>query len=162
MNRKMYALATLLLILGCQVSEDKEQVIIHRVQVYEPGPITLYRGKEGVGVIRLDIKEGYHVQANPAPLPYLIPTQFEVDGSEEAFQLSYFEYPEGIPYTLEGSPDTLLVYEGEVPIRYSLVANSTVQAGEYQVHGTVTYQTCDHRMCFPPVKERVTVEIEVL
>jgi len=161
MNRMIYGLVALLLILGCRASEDKEQSIIDRVRVYEPEPITLERGKEGEGFILLDIKKGYHVQANPAPLPYLIPTQFEVDDLAGAFQAGYFEYPEGIPYALEGSSDTLLVYEGDVSIRYSLIANSTVQTGEYEVTGTLTYQTCDHRMCFPPVKERVTVKIEV-
>ena len=159
MNRTMHVLAILLLILGCRASEPQEGVI-DRVRVLTPERITVHRGVEGPGVVRLDIRDGFHIQANPVPLPYLIPTEF---GLEETslFSLGTLVYPPGVPYSLNGSPDTLQVYAGQLAIQYRLAAIDTVQPGNYEVRGHVTYQTCDDRMCFPPVKEPVIVPVKV-
>ena len=162
MKRVPFVLTLLLGILGCQVNEPQNQGSVDRVRVEAPESMVLQRGEIAEGVVRLQISEGYHVQANPVPMRYLIPTQFEIDESKGILHASEPEYPEGMPYSLHGSPDTLMVYEGLVEIRYSILSVDTVQTGIYEVDGVVTYQMCDDRMCFPPVSEAVVVSVEVL
>lgn len=160
MNRTMYVLAILLSFLGCQVNDPSQEAGIDRVRVHAPELITVHRGTEGKGVVRLEIRDGFHVQANPVPLPYLIPTELELD-DPPFFTVKVPAYPSGAPYSLHGSPDTLVVYDGLVTIPYIVSVPDTAERGDYEVQGLVTYQTCDDRMCFPPVKEPVMVHLRV-
>ena len=153
-------LGVLVVFLGCQANESTMEPIVDRIHVHLQEPIVLQKGEVGDGVIRIEIKEGYHVQANPVPLPYLIPTYVEIDDGS-GFLLRDVEYPAGKLYSLLGSPDTLLVYDGDVAIKYTIEASSAVPAGMHEVDVAVTFQACDDRMCFPPVREKIGVRLIV-
>ena len=88
-------------------------------------------------------------QANPVAHPYLAPTSF-VQADSSITTVHSVQYPSGLSYALQGSPDTLLVYKENVDIKYTLSVGEEALPGEYDIHGVVTYQTCDHRSCFPP------------
>jgi uncharacterized protein YyaL (SSP411 family) len=81
----------------------------------------------------LEVKDGWHINANPASSPYLIPT--EIRGAREA------TYPEGKPMTFAFSKDPLSVYDGEVVIPFT---------GEGPV--VLVYQACDDTRCLSPVE----------
>ncbi len=68
-------------------------------------------------IVTLDIENGWHVNANPAGAPFLIPTQVEVQG--RGVEIVDIAYPEPLRKTgMEG--ETLWVYEGLVHITVRL------------------------------------------
>ncbi len=98
-------------------------------------------------VVRLAIDEGWHVNANPASLPFLIPTAVEVRGAEAVIR-----YPEGRALRSEFAPEEILVYEGTVEIPMIL------ESGASPAQVALRYQACDERICLPPARAELAVE----
>lgn len=146
--------------LGCQENNENTVSDLPRVIVHAPKPVLLRKGESTEATLRLEIKKGFHVQANPVPYSYLIPTELTL-GDTEGVSMGLPLYPAGMPYSLYGSPDTLSVYEGVLNIRYTLSALPDASTGEYTLEGIVIYQTCDDRMCFPPVEESILFPVRV-
>jgi len=107
----------------------------------------------GVGriVVTLRIDPGYHVNANPASFPYLIPTTVHFDGLTP----SRIVYPEAVRFTPAFAKQGLDVYEGVARIRVEFPAGTLRRAGP--VHGKIRIQACNVRICLPPA----TLPLEV-
>jgi hypothetical protein len=80
------------------------------------------------------------VNANPASLPYLIPTAVEVAGADQ----DEIVYPPGAELRSEFADDAIRVYDGTVEIPL------TVPAGSTPMHVQVRFQACDEKRCLPP------------
>jgi uncharacterized protein YyaL (SSP411 family) len=91
-------------------------------------------------VVRVVIDPGWHVNANPASLPYLIPTAVEVAGADQ----DEIVYPPGAELRSEFADDAIRVYDGTVEIPL------TVPAGSTPMHVQVRFQACDEKRCLPP------------
>jgi hypothetical protein len=98
-------------------------------------------------VVRLGIDEGWHVNANPASLPFLIATAVEVRGAEAVIR-----YPEGRRLRSEFAPEEILVYEGTIEIPMIL------ESAASPARVALRYQACDERICLPPARTELAVE----
>ncbi len=85
----------------------------------------------------LSVKEGWHVNANPASSPYLIPTEIK-DGARNV------TYPPGKVMTFAFSKEPLSVYDGDVVLPFE--ADGPVM---------VVYQACDDTRCLAPVRRKL-------
>jgi uncharacterized protein len=92
--------------------------------------------------VRLGIRAGWHVNANPASLDFLIPTKVEGE-------VRKLVYPPGEVFHSAFAAELLRVYSGTVAIR----AEAAAQAGAVRL----TYQACDDRRCLPPVTRELAV-----
>ena len=89
-----------------------------------------------IAVVVLEIAEGWHVNANPASLDFLIPTKVQAaDGGAVDVR-----YPKGSPYHPRFSREPLSVYEGAVQIPVETKARKL----------SLTFQACDDSSCLPP------------
>ena len=95
-------------------------------------------------VVRLAIDEGWHVNANPASFPFLIPTQVEVAGDGRSVEV---RYPPGRPFRPRFSPDAISVYEGTVDIPVVLADPS-----DPPERLELRFQACDAQRCLPPAE----------
>ncbi len=86
------------------------------------------------------VQEGWHINANPASSPYLIPT--EIQG-----EVRRVSYPPGKPMTFAFSKEPLSVYEGEVAIEIEPEPGATKL--------TLVYQACDYTRCLSPVSREI-------
>ncbi len=92
--------------------------------------------------VQLEIQPGWHVNANPASLDFLVPTT--VAGPVRAL-----EYPRGETIRFAFAAEELSVYAGTVSL------GGEVEAGAGSVR--LTYQACDDQRCLPPVTETLPV-----
>jgi uncharacterized protein YyaL (SSP411 family) len=99
-----------------------------------------------VWAARLEIDEGWHVNANPASLPFLIPTSVEFEGSD----VEEITYPQGKRFHPDFAPSALLVYEGTVEIPATLATSNA-----RSVKVAVRFQACDALRCLPPGLSRI-------
>jgi hypothetical protein len=99
--------------------------------------------------LALSIAEGWHVNANPAVDPHLIPTTIEARGA----RLRDVTYPPGRLLTLQGAEEPISVYEGEIEITGALAADGAAPGL------VLTYQSCDEARCLPPVRSELPVEL---
>ncbi len=99
-------------------------------------------GEEIVVTLRVD--DGYHINANPASLDYLIPTSLAFD----RLKPSKVEYPKAVRFKSAFAPDGLDVYEGKVALIAQFARGAL--SGQKNIQGTVTAQACDAQICLPP------------
>jgi hypothetical protein len=93
-------------------------------------------------VVRVKIADGWHVNANPASLAFLIPTRVEATNTAVAIEVLY---PQGTQYHPRFSLEPLAVYEGDIDIR--VTPASPLRAGAKL---DLTFQACDDSSCLPP------------
>ncbi|HVT18063.1 MAG TPA: DUF255 domain-containing protein [Thermoanaerobaculia bacterium] len=101
-------------------------------------------GAEGWRPFALDfqIRDGWHLQANPASLDYLIPTR--VEG-----QVRGLEYPRPELVKFAFSDQALAVYTRQVTVHGDVASQAATVR--------LTYQACDDRRCLPPVTRSVAL-----
>ncbi len=92
--------------------------------------------------LTLSIRDGWHLNANPASLGFLKPTQ--VEGAVRAVR-----YPAGRMLDLSFAESPVSVYSG------TLTLEGEIADGETAV--LVTYQACDDRRCLPAITRQVAV-----
>lgn len=128
---------------------------------HEPTPrVELVRGASGEAVVEFRIAEGNHVQANPAAREFLIPTSLELeDGCGVTAGTPV--YPPAIAFRLEGTENDLAVWDGTFRILVPLRAHRFARRRDCALHGTLTYQACDLRTCFPPASVGVELPLRI-
>ncbi|MFN0197036.1 MAG: protein-disulfide reductase DsbD domain-containing protein [Planctomycetaceae bacterium] len=106
-------------------------------------------GDECEILIYLTIKEGWHINANPAQPDNFIPTTVKLK-SKQNCTLDDIKYPEPIEFSFPGLKEPLHVYEGKVAIRgvISVPVTSAGQVDEIELH--IRYQSCNDKSCLPP------------
>ncbi|MGH9532329.1 MAG: protein-disulfide reductase DsbD domain-containing protein, partial [Terriglobales bacterium] len=71
-------------------------------------------------------------------------------------------YPKGEDVAFEFEPnEKLSVYEGEFVITARIRATRTAKPGVHSVRGTLKYQACNDRACFPPKTLPVEFQLAV-
>lgn len=103
-------------------------------------------------LVRLDIRKGWHVNANPASLPFLIPTSEKatINGKAAALDITY---PRGrnSHIVLEGT--AIRVYDDATVLKASIPKETLARlksTGSLVL--VVTVQSCSNKgICLPPV-----------
>lgn len=110
---------------------------------------TVEAGKSASLEIPIEIGKEYHVQANPASLPRLIPTTVELAG-DGGIEVGAPQYPKGSIYHQQGSDQPISVYNGKIRITIPVSVKAGTKPGEYALKGKVRYQACNEKTCFFP------------
>lgn len=100
-------------------------------------------------VVLLDVKEGWHIQANPPSPDYLKPVKVSFK-SKAGVILAETKYPKGHGFKPKGDDEEQMVYEGEVAIFGTLTVpkESSGQLDDMEI--TISYQACNEMECLPP------------
>jgi hypothetical protein len=125
----------------------------------KPATVSIQAGSSAQGTVTLAISSDFHVNANPATFPYLIPTEItpgKIDGITAGKPL----YPPGAEKQFKFADEPLAVYEGEVQIHLPLRAEKNLTSGTHSMPLNIRVQACDHEQCFPPVELKTTISIE--
>jgi hypothetical protein len=106
--------------------------------------VKVARGEKGEIIITLGIEDGFHINANPASEPYLIPTSVHFAGIAP----DHVAYPSAVRFKPKFSEEPIDVYEGMISI--IAVFRPTKLDGVRHLRVTVTVQACTDQICFPP------------
>ena len=101
--------------------------------------------------VRLEIAEGWHVNANPAAAG-LVPTTVTVNPGRLALRQVDVEYPPSRALPFPSLGDTLKVWEGRVEVVSRLAAEEDAPAANGALRAAVRYQACDDEVCLLPVE----------
>ena len=111
--------------------------------------------------VLLDVREGWHINANPPRPDNMIATTVTVKSKHKTTQLDT-EYPEGEEFELEELPDALAVYEGEVLIRGTIEAAANTAGKTEELEFQIRYQACNDKNCLPPKTLKLAGKIEIV
>ena len=129
---------------------------------YVPEPALVAAGKRSVVEIHLVVASGYHVNSHSPKSELLIPTSIVLDSDDAGVKAGAVEYPAGMsfhfttdPTVQDTPPETLDVYTGPVVFRVPVTAT----AGDHTLKGSLRYQACDQRACYPPKKLDISIPL---
>lgn len=143
-----------LLVVGCtnsqppSVPEPKRGVTSTGIVKATPVATTLAKGGSGEAIVRLNIENGYHVNANPPSFAYLIPTELELTPTA-GISVDFISYPNGLSKKFSFADQPLSVYEGETELKVRLSAKSA-QPGTHNLSAKLRVQACDDKVCYAP------------
>ena len=103
-------------------------------------------------LVTLSIDPGYHVNANPASIDYLIPTVVMIPDVPDA----KITYPAGQAFKPKFSPEGISVYEGSVAIMAELPKGGLASAAARPL--SVGVQACTAQICLPPATLAVPLQ----
>lgn len=130
------------------------------VTVAEPTAVAVAPGGMSQARLSVTIAPGYHVQANPASGPHLIPLRLELR-AEPPLQLGKPVYPPGKGHRLQGSDLELSVYDGTIVVSVPVQAAKDAAPNQMALEGSLRYQACDDRVCLRPQDLPVRVPVRV-
>jgi hypothetical protein len=109
----------------------------------------LSAGGAGEATVRLDIAQGYHVQANPASDKFYVATELRTE-PQDGLTPGKPVYPAGRQIKLGFSEKPLSVYEGSVVIKLPLRAGAGASKGRHTLRARVRVQPCNDEACLQP------------
>jgi hypothetical protein len=123
--------------------------------------ITIMQGKASQIPLTFQVPSGYHVNSNKPKSEFLIPTVLKVEATTDIV-IGGTSYPEGHDMSFAFAPDEKLnVYTGDFKVDVSVRPLHSVQPGKYVVRGTLKYQACDNKACYPPKKLPISFDVRV-
>jgi DsbC/DsbD-like thiol-disulfide interchange protein len=125
-----------------------------------PQQITLAAGESADAVVRLQITNGYHVNANPPSQPYLKPTEIEIPPAQ-GISVEFITYPDPLVKTFAFSETPLKVYEGETDLKVRLKADKSAAPGVRNLSAKLRVQACDDKVCYAPGAKDLVVPVNV-
>ena len=123
-------------------------------------PISVVRGGKGNLVVTLTVKPQYHINANKPNDPAYIATVFTAQPMPGiVFGPAHFPAPKLIKVSY--SPKPLLVYTGQVRVMIPFTVTSATRPGTKMLAGSVAFQGCDAKSCYPPAAASVKAAVTV-
>lgn len=130
------------------------------VRASASGATTVRAGGNTEASVRVEIANGYHVNANPPTHAYLIPTELTL-ASEQGVTAGAPVYPAPLTKKFSFDPQPLKVYEGQATIRLPLGASADATKGERVLRARVRAQPCDDKACYPPRNVEVSIPLTI-
>ncbi len=113
---------------------------------YAAEPAVVVAGRRSIVEVHLLVGDGYHVNSHVPKSELLIPTTLKLEPAD-APKVGEVEYPKGMTFRFATNPgEALDVYTGAVVLRVPV----TAPTGDYVLKGTLRYQACDQKACYPP------------
>lgn len=116
-------------------------------------------GKKSLVIIRVKVSTGYHIQADRVTNKSLIPVSLEAN-SNRFFSIKKGLFPPYKLFRLEGTTESLNVFDSVFIIRLPVKAIRTIQEGRYIVKARLSYQACNAKTCLFP--RRLDFDIPII
>ena len=173
MKNKILILILVCLMVGCSKApaenpatngntKASEAPPIRSVDVVKamPQEVTLAAGEAGDAIVKLQIKNGYHVNANPPSFSYLKATELEITPAD-GISVQFMTYPDPLTKKFAFAEKPLAVYEGETTLKARLKADKSAKPGTHNLSAKLSVQACDEAVCYAPGTMDVKVPVDI-
>jgi hypothetical protein len=141
-------------------NNQSQQIKSTDVVKVTPQELTLAKGQSDYAIVRLQIQSGYHINANPPSLPYLIPTDLQLPPAS-GITVSFVTYPDPLTKTFSFADEPLKVYEGDTTVKAMLKATPAAEPGKHNLSAKLRVQACDDQVCYAPGTIDLTIPVTV-
>ena len=148
---------------GATGTEPADQIVTATIRDGEKSPAVRMPGGEFGVIVKLAIKPGWHIYANPTGVAELNPTRLEVDATSRGLvTMRKPVYPSGVQKVLASSgKEKVALYEDDVEIKAACVVAADAKPGSVVLKFRLTYQACNDRLCQAPVTLAIPLEVTV-
>jgi len=112
-------------------------------------------------VIKVDLGEGWHVNAHDVLDDYLVPTGLAVKLPKGITIHKATTYPKPTQITLAGTTESINVYDRFFEMVFVVKVAEDMAPASYMLEGLLTYQACDDKQCMPPASLDISIPITV-
>jgi thioredoxin:protein disulfide reductase len=123
-------------------------------------PVSIRAGTAAMAELTLAVTPGWHINANPPALDYMIATEVEVAG-RAGVTAGPARYPAPHRTRLSFEDSELLVYDGIATVKLPLSASAGALGGTHRLEGKVRFQACNDELCLPPTTIPFALEVTV-
>jgi len=123
--------------------------------------VTVYAGQSSVIILNVEVKEGYHIQADKVNDEFLIPTTLEITTNEKIKPGEQL-FPAAKKFKLDGTNDLLNVYDGSFEIRIPFSTHRGIQKGKVYIEAKFRYQACNFKSCLFPRTIDFTIPLTII
>lgn len=124
--------------------------------------MVIARGSKRPLHIEARVNRGFHINSNKPNDELLLPTVVHLD-PPQGIMIVNVQYPEGAQLSLPMlGNEKLSVYSGIFVVSADVRIPSTAPLGTQRVRGSLKYQACDNRQCFPPKIAPLEFDVKVV
>lgn len=124
-------------------------------------PVTVPAGGTATTAVTLVVSPGWHINANPPSLDYMIPTVVKLR-AENGIRAGAPAYPRPKEQKLSFEETPLRVFDGEAVVRLPVVVAAGTAPGAVTAQGTVQFQACNDEVCLAPASVPFEVMVTVV
>jgi hypothetical protein len=144
---------------GCALAAVLSAQMAPQLTIAPPPTVKAKKGSTAPITVKAVLPPGFHANSNTPTDAYLIPLTLKwTNGPLQAGEISY---PKASMEKYSFSDKPLSVVTGEFAITTSFKVPNDAPAGPAAENGTIKYQACNDRMCFPPKTLPVTVSLSI-
>lgn len=126
----------------------------------EPIPmVKATKGGTATVVVKASLPSGYHANTNKPTEAYLIPMTLK--WTSGPLEMDSVDYPKGALEKYAFSDKPLSVVTGQFSITTKFKVTGSGGAGPAAQNGTLRYQACDNKACYPPKNIPVSFTVNV-
>lgn len=129
------------------------------MRVTPPAAVKAKKGTDADVTVTAILPPGYHANSNTPTDAYLIPLTLK--WSAGPLEPGAITYPKPSMEKYSFSDKPLSVVTGQIPITTKFKVPATASAGMAAQNGTLRYQACNDRMCFPPKTVPVSISLTI-
>lgn len=107
----------------------------------------------------LQLREGYHVNTNAPPDPYLVPLRLTWESGP--ITVAEIVYPKPEFHKVDFFAGQLPIFTGRFELLTRFKVPASIQPGLVNVAGKLRYQACNDRMCLAPKTVDLTLPVSV-
>lgn len=111
--------------------------------------------------VRVEVKDGWHVNAREGLPEYFIPVGLELPEFPQGTWASKPRYPAGTPRALGGEAEPFPVYEGKFLLAVEARLAKDLAPGKHSLPLRLKVQACDDQVCLAPAVIEVKVPLRV-
>ena len=134
-----------------------DSLVSMRVELPAQQPVA---GEAFAVAVHLDIRPGWHINANPPSGDLLIPTSLTLN-ADWPLDFARVRYPAGRSQAFPALAETLSVYEDQVALWADLSLPPAAAGTAGYLRFLVQYQACDEVRCLPPAELSQSVQVAV-
>ena len=118
------------------------------------------KGATVVLTLKASLPAGYHANSNKPTEVYLIPLTLKWTGGPLQSETINYPKPSMEKYSFSDKPISVVTGEFAIETKFKVPAGAT--PGPAAETGTLRYQACDNKACYPPktLPVNITVSIE--
>ena len=117
------------------------------------------KGSTTTVVLKASLPSGYHANTNKPTEAYLIPLSLKWTAGP--MEMESVEYPKGTLEKYSFSDKPLSVVTGQFAITTKFKVPANAPNGPAAQTGTLRYQACDNKACYPPKNIPVNITVSI-
>ena len=149
-------LGAVLLALGLAGGGFAQEILSLLQAEFSPPRVQLGVGETVQVSLLISIAPGWHINSVQPDVPFLIPTELQLDAPPGVKVEVAWPAPERVSLPLSQEP--LELYQGDLEVSLTLFGEEGLAAGT--LSAVLRYQACNDEVCVPPVELQLSLPVE--